>query len=128
MLGVFVRILYTPMYLLLPLIMMVSVVGVYSANQAVLDLVLLCASGVIGYFMRRNGFPIAPVILDLVVGGRMEGALRQSMITTQGDNSALTNAPSSPLFSPSLSSRWRCRLSWQLRVRGQRIELEQDES
>jgi putative tricarboxylic transport membrane protein len=73
------------MYLLLPLIMMVSVVGVYSANQAVLDLVLLCVFGVIGYFMRRNGFSIVPVILGFVLGGRMGKALRQSMIMTQGD-------------------------------------------
>jgi len=85
MVGAFVRILYTPMYLLLPLIMMVSVVGVYSANQAVLDLVVLCVFGVIGYFMRRNGFSIAPVILGFVLGGRMGEALRQSMIMTQGD-------------------------------------------
>lgn len=112
MVGVFVRILNTPMYLLLPLIMMVSVVGVYSANHAILDLVLLCVFGVTSYFMRRNGFPIAPVILGFVLGGRME-ALRQSMITTKGGTySALSNAPSSPFFSPSRWSRWQFRSSW----------------
>lgn len=64
---------------------MVSLVGVYSANQAILDRVLVCAYGVIGYFMRRNTFPIAPVILGIVLDCRMEETLRQSMIMTQGD-------------------------------------------
>ena len=127
--GLFVRILYTPMYYLLPLIMMVSVVGVYSANQAVLDLVLLCAFGVIGYFMRRNGFPIAPVILGYVLGGRLEEALRQSMIMTQGDIVRIIERPIVAAFlllalvamaAPIILER--------IRFRGKRIELERDDS
>jgi putative tricarboxylic transport membrane protein len=39
----------------------------------------------IGYFMRRNSFSIAPAILGFVLGGRKEEALRQSMLMTQGD-------------------------------------------
>jgi len=82
--GIFVRILYLPLKYILPLIMILAVLGVYSANMAVLDLVFLCLFGLLGYYMRRNGYPIAPVILGIVLGGQMEVALRQTMIMSQG--------------------------------------------
>ncbi len=91
--GLFVRLLYLPMRLLLPVVMVICVIGVYSANQTVLDLVFLCGFGTLGYFMRKHGYPIAPVILGLVLGNRMEEALRQSMIMTQGDLVTLLGRP-----------------------------------
>jgi putative tricarboxylic transport membrane protein len=91
--GIFVRLLYLPMRILLPVVMVICVVGVYSANQTVLDLVFLCAFGGLGYFMRKNGYPVAPAILGLVLGDRMEEALRQSMIMTQGNLLLLLERP-----------------------------------
>ncbi|MCC7485566.1 MAG: tripartite tricarboxylate transporter permease [Burkholderiales bacterium] len=91
--GIFVRLLYLPMRLLLPVIMVICVIGVYSANQTVLDLVFLCAFGALGYFMRQHGYPVAPVILGFVLGDRMEEALRQSMIMTQGNLWELLSRP-----------------------------------
>ncbi len=91
--GMFVRLLYVPMRFLLPVIMVICVIGVYSANQTTLDLVLLCAFGVLGYYMRTYGYPVAPVILGLVLGNRMEEALRQSMIMTQGNLVAALDRP-----------------------------------
>ena len=117
------------MYLLLPLIMLVSVIGVYSANQSTLDLVFLCGFGLIGYFMRRNGYPVAPVILGFVLGGRMETASRQSMIMTQGDLLRMVERPIVAAFlvlaliamaAPIVMARQR--------FRGQKIELERDDS
>lgn len=90
---------------------------------------LLCGFGLIGYFMRRNGYPVAPVILGFVLGGRMETALRQSMIMTQGDVLRMVERPIVDCFlvlallamaAPIVLAR--------LRFRGQRIELERDES
>lgn len=96
--GIFVRILYTPAYLLLPAIMTVSVIGVYSANQSTLDLLFLCAFGLLGYFMRTNGYPLAPAILGFVLGGRMEVAIRQSMIISQGDMLRIVERPITAVF------------------------------
>jgi putative tricarboxylic transport membrane protein len=127
--GLFVRLLYTPMYLLFPLIMVISVIGVFNANQAVLDLVLLCALGVFGYYMRRNGYPIAPVILGYVLGYRMEEALRQSMIMTQGNLMSLLERPIVSTFLllavismsvPLILQRYR--------FRGRRVELESEQA
>ncbi len=127
--GIFVRILYTPMYLLLPLIMVISVIGVYSANQAVLDLVLLCALGLIGYFMRRNGFPLAPVILGFVLGGRLEEALRQSMIITQGNIHRIVERPIVATFLVlAVVAMVVPLLLRRARLQGKRVEIEQEQS
>jgi putative tricarboxylic transport membrane protein len=123
--GIFVRILYTPTYFLLPMIVMISAVGVYSANQAVLDLVLLAAFGVIGYVMRRNAFPLAPVILGFVLGGRMEEALRQSMIMTQGNIHRIVERPIVATFLLlAVVAMTAPILLRQMRFRGKPVEIE----
>lgn len=126
--GLFVRLLYTPMYLLFPLIMVISVIGVYNANQAVLDLVLLCAFGVAGYYLRRNGYPVAPVILGYVLGYRMEEALRQSMIMSQGNLIALLERPIvSAFLALALIAMTVPVLLQRYRFRGRRVELEDEQ-
>jgi len=126
--GLFVRLLYTPMYLLFPLIMVISVIGVYNANQAALDLVLLCGCGVLGFYMRRNGYPIAPVILGYVLGYRMEEALRQSMIMSQGNLSVLLERPIVSTFLVLAVISMTVPLILQhYRSRGKKIELEDDQ-
>jgi putative tricarboxylic transport membrane protein len=127
--GIFVRILYTPTHLLLPLILMLSVIGVYSANQSILDLVLLCAFGIAGYFMREGGYPLAPAILGFVLGPPIEEALRQSMIITQGDFYRIAERPIVAsflvlglvsLFVPALLDR--------ARAKGKNVQIEQEEA
>ena len=127
--GIFVRLLYLPMRLLLPVVMVVCVIGVYSANQTVLDLVFLCAFGMLGYYMRKHGYPVAPVILGLVLGNRMEEALRQSMIMTQGNLHWLLERPIVVFFLAltllSLAAPYVMR---RLRFGGKPVKLEQEES
>lgn len=98
LIGIFVRILYMPMAMLLALIAVISVAGVYSTNYATLDLLTLCFFGMLGYFMREHDFPLAPVILGVVLGGRMEEAFRQSMIMSQGDVLSLMHRPIVAVF------------------------------
>ena len=126
--GVFVRLLYLPMRLLLPVIMVICVIGVYSANQSVLDLVFLCGFGALGYFMRQNGYPVAPVILGLVLGDRMEEALRQSMIMTQGNLWQLLERPIVLFFVIlTLTGLTAPYLIRRLRFKGKPVELDQPE-
>ena len=81
------------------------------------------------YFLRRNGFPIATVVLGFVLGGRMEEALRQSMIMTQGDFFRIVERPIGVAFlALALVAMTLPVIMAHLRFRGQRIELEQDES
>lgn len=85
LIGIFVRILYTPMHILLAIIVVFAVIGTYLNDGLTLTLFFLVAFGVIGYFMRQYDFPLAPVILGVVLGGRMEQSFRQSMSMSRGD-------------------------------------------
>jgi putative tricarboxylic transport membrane protein len=85
MIGVFVRILYLPMRWLLPGIVVIAATGVFSANNAIMDLLFMCALGAIGYYFRKYEYPLAPIILGAVLGDNMENAFRQSMLMTQGN-------------------------------------------
>ena len=89
----FVQIMKVPKQLLLPLIVLLCLVGVYSVNSSYVDLAVLIVFGVVGYVLRDIGYSPAPLVLALVIGPMMETALRQSLMTSQGDISALFMRP-----------------------------------
>jgi putative tricarboxylic transport membrane protein len=72
-----------------PLILGVSMVGVYSVASSMFHLGLLAVFGLLGYAMRRLDYPTAPLVLGLVLGDSMEKALRQSLQMSGGDLSIL---------------------------------------
>lgn len=82
--GMWVKILDIPLYLLVMFIILFSFLGVYTVNNSVQDLVLMVVFGVIGYIFRRLDIPTAPVILAMVLGDLMEQAMRQSLIISDG--------------------------------------------
>src|SRR5499427_2359185 len=94
----FAQVLRTPVYLLYPLILGVSLVGVYSASGSMFDLGLLLLFGLLGYLMRKLDYPAAPLILGLALGAGMERALRQSLMMSQGSLSILVSRPISAVM------------------------------
>lgn len=91
--GFWVKILDTPPRWLFPMVLAVSFVGVYSVNNAPLDLLLATILGVLGYFMRKLDYPLAPVILGLVLGDLLEQALRQTLMISGGSLMPLIQSP-----------------------------------
>jgi putative tricarboxylic transport membrane protein len=89
----FAQVLRAPTYVLYPLILGVSLVGVYSTSGSLFDVALLVAFGLLGYLMRKLDYPAAPLILGLVLGGAMERALRQSLMMSEGSLSILATRP-----------------------------------
>jgi putative tricarboxylic transport membrane protein len=94
----FAQVLRTPGYVLYPLILGISLVGVYSVSGSLFDVALLAAFGLLGYLMRKLDYPAAPLILGLVLGGGMERALRQSLMMSQGDLAILATRPISAVM------------------------------
>jgi putative tricarboxylic transport membrane protein len=82
--GMWVKLLDVPLYLLLLFITLFSFLGVYTMNNSVQDLYLMVGFGVIGYLMKRLDIPAAPVILGLVLGRLMEEKMRQSLVISDG--------------------------------------------
>ena len=66
------------------MIFAVSVCGTYSLNQSLIDVWIMLLFGAIGFFMRRYGFSLVPVIIGLILGVLVEGTLRQSLVIFDG--------------------------------------------
>ena len=82
---IFARITLVSNKLLWPMIFAVSVCGTYSLNQSLIDVWIMLLFGVIGFFMRRYGFSLVPVIIGLILGELVEGTLRQSLVIFEGN-------------------------------------------
>jgi putative tricarboxylic transport membrane protein len=81
------KVLKIPRPMLIALVIMFSLVGVYSISFNIFHLYLLLAFGVIGYLMRLFSFPAPPFILAFILGGMMEQSLRQSLTISNGSMS-----------------------------------------
>lgn len=91
--GVFARMLSVPAWVLVPFIVVVSAIGVYSGKSTTFDLVLMVGLGVGGYLLRRLGVPMAPLILGLVLGKILEQSLRRALSLSAGDVAILWSSP-----------------------------------
>jgi putative tricarboxylic transport membrane protein len=82
--NLFARIMYIPARYLMPVVLVISTIGVWSLSYSSMDLIIMGICGVVGYYMRKNDYPLAPVLLGLILGGRMEQAFRQALIISRG--------------------------------------------
>lgn len=96
--GMWARICIIPFYILGPLIVFFSVLGTYSIRFLAYDVWVMLLFGVIGYFMRKFGFPIAPMVLATVIAQMMETSLGQSMLISQGSPLILFTRPIAAVF------------------------------
>ena len=82
--GMWVQLLRVPYKYLAPIILIISAVGVFGTDNSMSDVWIMLAFGVIGYLMRKLDFPAAPVVLGLVLGPMVEGALRRALTMSHG--------------------------------------------
>jgi putative tricarboxylic transport membrane protein len=80
----FAAILRIPFAILTPLIVVVCAIGSYAVHNSMIDVWYMIAFGVIGYAFKKLDYPLAPLVLALVLGDLAENALRQSLIMSQG--------------------------------------------
>lgn len=87
------KILLIPRWILMPGIAILSIVGVYVLNGSESDLILMLFFGMVGFIMRKTGFPMAPLILGLVLGGLIEVNFRRALTYSYGDYSTFYESP-----------------------------------
>jgi len=80
----FAAILRVPFPIIASLILVVCAIGAYTVSNAEFDIVLMLIFGVIGYVMKKLDYPLAPLVLALVLGDRTEEAFRQSLLISEG--------------------------------------------
>jgi putative tricarboxylic transport membrane protein len=78
-------ILRVPFSIIAPIIVVICAIGAYTVNNAMLDVVLMLVFGVVGYLFKKLDYPLAPLVLALVLGDMAESSFRQSMLLSRGE-------------------------------------------
>ncbi|MCC7081832.1 MAG: tripartite tricarboxylate transporter permease [Burkholderiales bacterium] len=81
----FAAILRVPFSIIAPIIIVICSIGAYTVHNAMMDIWLMLLFGVVGYTFKKLDYPLAPLVLALVLGDRAEDSFRQSMLMSQGD-------------------------------------------
>ncbi len=110
-----------PRNILMPAILMFCIVGSFAINNSLVDIGVMLAMGILGYFFENNGIPVAPIVLGMVLGPIVEQNFMVSMIKTQWDLTQFFTRPAAAIlgvltiltwlapFLPALVRRFRFR-------------------
>ncbi|MGW6934099.1 tripartite tricarboxylate transporter permease [Lentzea sp. NPDC054927] len=88
-----VKVLQIPRPYLYAGILLFAALGTYAVNFVVDDLIVLLIIGVAGFFMRRHGYPVAPLVVGLILGPMAEEQVRRTLQISEGSLSALVTSP-----------------------------------
>src|SRR5665213_1631688 len=80
----FASILRIPFSIIAPVIIVVCAIGAYTVHNSMLDVWIMAIFGVVGYFFKKLDYPLAPLVLSLVLGDKAEDAFRQTMLASKG--------------------------------------------
>ncbi|RYF74764.1 MAG: tripartite tricarboxylate transporter permease [Comamonadaceae bacterium] len=80
----FAAILRIPFSIVAPVIIVICAIGAYTVHSAMLDVWLMLMFGVVGYVFKKLDYPLAPLVLALVLGDKAEDSFRQAMLVSQG--------------------------------------------
>jgi len=89
----FASILRIPFSIIAPVIVVICAIGAFTVHNAMMDVWLMVGFGVMGYVFKKLDYPLAPLVLALVLGDKAEDSFRQSMLLSQGDLSIMVSNP-----------------------------------
>jgi putative tricarboxylic transport membrane protein len=89
----FASILRIPFSIIAPVIIVICAIGAYTVHNAMLDIWFMLLFGLIGYLFKKLEYPLAPLVLALVLGDKAEDSFRQSMLVSQGELSIMFSNP-----------------------------------
>jgi putative tricarboxylic transport membrane protein len=89
----FASILRIPFSIIAPVIIVICAIGAYTVHSAMLDIWFMMLFGVVGYMFKKLDYPLAPLVLALVLGDKAEDSFRQAMLVSQGDLGILWSNP-----------------------------------
>jgi putative tricarboxylic transport membrane protein len=91
--GLFVKILRVRATVLAPITVLITLIGVYTVDNDVFDIVLVIVFGALGYLMKKLGFDPGPLVLAFVLGSLLEDSLRRSLLIFDGDPGGFLTRP-----------------------------------
>jgi len=115
----FAAILRIPFSVIAPIIIVICAIGSYTVHNSLFDVWMMVVFGIAGYVFKKLSYPLAPLVLAIVLGDRAEASFRQAMLVSQGDMSVFfSNALVGSLTGLALLLLFWPLLSWLiLRVR-----------
>jgi TctA family transporter len=84
MVPVFAAILRVPFGIIAPIILVICAIGAYTVHNNTFDVIMMLVFGVVGYFFKKCNYPLAPLVLAIVLGDKAEEAFRQSLLLSGG--------------------------------------------
>jgi putative tricarboxylic transport membrane protein len=93
MVPVFAAILRVPFGIIAPIILVICAIGAYTVHNNNFDVIMMLVFGVVGYFFKKCNYPLAPLVLAIVLGDKAEEAFRQSLLISQGSVSVFWSSP-----------------------------------
>jgi putative tricarboxylic transport membrane protein len=81
----FAAILRVPFSIIAPVIIVICAIGAYTVHNSMFDVWMMVVFGVAGYAFKKLQYPLAPLVLAIVLGDRAEASFRQAMLVSQGD-------------------------------------------
>jgi TctA family transporter len=81
---VFAAILRIPFSVIAPIILVLCAIGAYTVHNSTMDVFLMVVFGILGYFMKKTNYPMAPMVLAIVLGDKAEESFRQSLLGSGG--------------------------------------------
>jgi putative tricarboxylic transport membrane protein len=98
LIGIWVRLLSVPYRVLFPIILLFCLIGAYSLNNDVWEVIIMVFFGIVGYLMRKFKYEAAPFVFALVLSPMFENSLRQSLLMSEGSFSIFFTRPISCLL------------------------------
>ena len=98
LIGLWVKVLRVPYHILFPLILLFCLIGAYSLNNSIAQILFMILFGFLGYLFKKFRYEAAPLVLALVLGPMLEKALRRSLLHSGGDPTVFLTRPISAVL------------------------------
>ncbi|WP_164215917.1 tripartite tricarboxylate transporter permease [Virgibacillus sp. YIM 98842] len=95
--SIFIRIVTVPKQILLPVIAVITVIGSYALNNSVTDVYWMLGFGIVGFFMKVHKFPVAPLVLGIILGPLVDTSFRRAYMGSEGMGDFLIGFVNSPI-------------------------------
>lgn len=95
--SIFVRIITVPNQILLPIIAVITVIGSYALNNSITDVYWMLGFGFVGFFMKVYKFPVAPLVLGIILGPLVDTSFRRAYMSSEGAGDFLIGFINTPI-------------------------------
>ncbi len=89
----FVKVLLVPRHILWPIIGVMCILGSYSLRNSLFDSGIMLIFGILGYVLKKNGYPILPIIISVILGSTLEVNLRMALLLNEGSPKVFLQHP-----------------------------------